>query len=344
MKISLQWISDYVDLPSDLKPEKLAYDLTMTTVEVEAVEKTSAAFDRMVIGRVDEVVPHPNAEKLSVATCSLGPGQTEEVVCGGANLVQGMTVAVALTGATVTPKGGGSPVTIAPTRIRGVESKVMICAAWEIGLGELFPGEKEGDILDLSGLDAPPGTPLAEALNLQDIVLDIDNKSLTNRPDLWGHYGIARELAAIYRLPLKAPPSYDLASLAEADRRVIIDDAECCRRYTATVLKGVQPAESPLWLKSRLFLTGFRPINLPVDLTNYVLMAVGQPSHAFDDTLLGRTISIRKSQPEEKIGLLDGEELTLSDKDLVIADETGPVALAGVMGGDRSSIQEGTDG
>ena len=202
MKVSLNWIKDYVKLPEDMDLTRLAYDLTMSTVEVEGAEDLAKRFEHMLVGVVTEVCPHPNADKLRICKTDIGGGDIREIVCGGTNLTAGMRVAVACPGALCRWHGEGEPVEIKESKLRGVKSYGMICAASEIGLGDLFPTDEEAHILDLSVFDVPAGTSIADALDLHDIILEIDNKSMTNRPDLWGHYGLAREIAALYGLPL----------------------------------------------------------------------------------------------------------------------------------------------
>ena len=208
MKVSLNWVKDYVKLPDDMDLKRLSYDLTMSTVEVEDATDLSEGFHNMVIGVVQQVQQHPNADKLRVCKTDIG-GEIKDIVCGGINLRDGMKVAVALPGAHCRWHGEGEPVEIKASKLRGVESYGMICASSEIGLFDLFPFTEEATILDLSDFDAPAGTPLADALDLHDIILEIDNKSMTNRPDLWGHYGIAREIAALYDLPMNPLPPSD---------------------------------------------------------------------------------------------------------------------------------------
>ena len=202
MKLSLSWIRDYVNIPEDADLKKLAYDLTMSTVEVEDVEYLAERFENMIVGVIEKIEPHPNADRLRVCKVNIGSDEIKDIVCGGINLEEGMRVAVSCPGAVVRWHGEGEPVVIKNSKLRGVESFGMICASDEIGLGELFPSETEGEILDLSAFDVPAGTSLADALDMNDVLLEIDNKSMTNRPDLWGHYGIAREIAALYNLPL----------------------------------------------------------------------------------------------------------------------------------------------
>ena len=340
MKLSLSWIGEYVTLPADLDLKKLAYDLTMSTVEVEDVEYLARRFDKMVVGVINSVEPHPNADKLRVCKVDLG-GDVKEIVCGGINLQEGMRVAVACPGAMVRWHGEGEPVEIKNSKLRGVASYGMICASDEIGLGDLFPASQEAEILDLSAFDAPAGTPLAEALDLDDVLLEIDNKSMTNRPDLWGHYGIARELAALYNLPLKKIEPYQPE--VQSDFKVEIDDSDRCTRYIGVEMSGVSVKPSPYKMQSRIWKAGMRPINALVDITNYVMLATGNPTHAFDADNITDHIVVRRAAAGEKLTLLNAKELELCPDDLVITDSEGPVALAGVMGGAKDSILPKTE-
>ena len=335
MKVSLNWIKDYVDLPQDFDLKRLAYDLTMSTVEVEDAEDLARRFDHMIVGVVQEVCQHPNADKLKVCRTDIG-GDVREIVCGGVNLRGGMKVAVACPGAMCRWHGEGEPVEIKETKLRGVKSYGMICASSEIGLGDLFPAE-EAVILDLSDFDAPAGTPLADALDLNDILLEIDNKSMTNRPDLWGHYGIAREIAALYHLPLKPIQPYT-SDVGAGSLTVTVEDTERCPRYMAASIEGLCVKPSPFKMQSRIWRVGMRPINALVDVTNYVMLATGQPTHAFDSDNIQGHIIVRHAAPDEKLLLLNGKELALSPDDLLIADEKCAVGLAGVMGGAKDSV------
>ena len=335
MKLSLSWIGEYVTLPADMDLKKLAYDLTMSTVEVEDVEYLARRFDNMVVGVINSVEAHPNADKLRVCKVDLG-GDVKEIVCGGINLQEGMRVAVACPGAIVRWHGEGEPVEIKNSKLRGVASYGMICASDEIGLGDLFPASQEAEILDLSAFDVPAGTPLAKALDLDDVLLEIDNKSMTNRPDLWGHYGIAREIAALYNLPLKKIEPYQPD--VQSDFKVEIDDPERCTRYIGVEMSGVSVKPSPYKMQSRIWKAGMRPINALVDITNYVMLATGNPTHAFDADNITDHIVVRRAAEGETLALLNAKELTLCPDDLVITDSEGPVALAGVMGGSKDSI------
>ena len=337
MKVSLNWIRDYVQLPADADLKKLAYDLTMSTVEVEDTIELAKQFDHMVVGVINTIEQHPNADKLRVCMTDIG-GRVESIVCGGSNLREGMKVAVALPGSVCRWHGEGEPVEIKKSKLRGVDSYGMICGAVEIGLADLFPTKEEAHILDLSDFDAPAGTPLADALDLNDIILEIDNKSMTNRPDLWGHYGIAREIAALYDLPMKEFPHFDRNVANTAGFHVTVEDAERCPRMTGTQIENVCVKPAPYWMQVRIWKTGMRPINALVDITNYVMLATGQPSHAYDSDHIAGHIIVRRAKAGETLTLLNGKELPLSTDDLTIADDAGIVGLAGVMGGAKDSI------
>ena len=336
MKLSLSWIKDYVKIPDDMDLKKLAYDLTMSTVEVEDVEYLARRFDNMVVGVIEKIEPHPNADKLRVCKVDIGGGDVKTIVCGGINLSEGMRVAVSCPGAIVRWHGEGEPVEIKNSKLRGVESYGMICASDEIGLGDLFPASQEAEILDLSAFDVPAGTPLAEALDMDDVLLEIDNKSMTNRPDLWGHYGIARELAALYDLPLVEFKPYEPETGNEF--KVEIQSPERCARFIGVEMSGVGIQESPYQMRNRIWKAGMRPINALVDITNYVMLATGNPTHAFDADNITDHIVVRQANEGEKLILLNDEELNLCPDDLVITDSEGPVGLAGVMGGAKDSI------
>ena len=337
MKVSLNWIRDYVQLPADADLKKLAYDLTMSTVEVEDTIELAKQFDHMVVGVINTIEQHPNADKLRVCMTDIG-GRVESIVCGGSNLREGMKVAVALPGSVCRWHGEGEPVEIKKSKLRGVDSYGMICGAVEIGLADLFPTKEEAHILDLSDFDAPAGTPLADALDLNDIILEIDNKSMTNRPDLWGHYGIAREIAALYDLPMKEFPHFDRNVENTSGFHVTVEDAERCPRMTGTQIENVCVKPAPYWMQVRSWKTGMRPINALVDITNYVMLATGQPSHAYDSDHIAGHIIVRRAKAGETLTLLNGKELPLSTDDLTIADDAGIVGLAGVMGGAKDSI------
>ena len=340
MKLSLNWIKDYVKLPDDMDLSRLAYDLTMSTVEVEGAENLAERFEKIVIGELREVLPHPNADKLRVCKVDVGMDEIKDIVCGGSNLELGMKVVVACPGAMVRWHGEGEPVEIKNAKLRGVASFGMICASSEVGLSDLFPAD-DHEIMDLSAFDAPAGTNLADALDLNDIILEIDNKSMTNRPDLWGHYGIARELAALYDLPLVEFAPYVPTTKETYDVR--IKDVDRCPRYIGAKIEGLSVKPSPFEMQSRIWRVGMRPINALVDVTNYVMLATGQPTHVFDSNHIIDHIEVRRANEGEKLLLLNDKELDLSTDDLVIADAEGAVALAGVMGGAKDSVLPETE-
>ena len=335
MKLSLNWIKDYVELPASVDMAKLSYDLTMSCVEVEGTEDLARRFNNMKLGVIREVLPHPNADMLRICRVDLGD-DVYEIVCGGSNLEVSMKVAVACPGAIVRWHGEGEPVEIKKSKLRGVESYGMICASTEIGLADLFPLGGDHEIIDLTAFDSPAGTPLADALGMNDVLIEIDNKSMTNRPDLWGHYGIARELAALYDLPLKQYEPFR----PETDNTIKIDieDSDRCARYIGVSMEGLSVKPAPYEIRNRIWKVGMRPINALVDVTNYVMLATGQPTHAFDQDMIRDHITVRHAKEGEKLALLNGKELDLIADDLVIADGRGPIALAGVMGGAEDSI------
>ncbi len=340
MKLSLNWIKDYVALPADVDLTKLSYDLTMSTVEVEGAEDLGSRFDGVIVGIIKEVMPHPNADKLRVCRVDIG-SDIKDIVCGGSNLFVDQKVAVACPGAMVRWHGEGEPVEIKNAKLRGVESFGMICASVEIGLADLFPSEGEHEILDLSAFECAAGDNIADVLGLRDVILEIDNKSMTNRPDLWGHYGIARELAALYDLPLAPIEPYAVGEVAPFDVR--IEDAERCPRYIGARVDGLSVKEAPFEMRSRIWRVGMRPINALVDVTNYVMLATGQPTHVFDSDHIIDHIEVRRARDGEALQLLNDKQLELCEDDLVIADAQGAVALAGVMGGCKDSVLPTTE-
>ncbi|MDR2547662.1 MAG: phenylalanine--tRNA ligase subunit beta [Lachnospiraceae bacterium] len=340
MKISLAWIKDFVEIPADLEITKLAFDLTMSTVEVEAVTQPAAGLSAVIVGEIKTILPHPNADKLKICCTDIGDGDIREIVCGGSNIYEGMKIAVAKPGAWVRWHGVGELVEIKAAKLRGVESYGMICAAAEIGLLDLFPGDDEAAVIDLSEFNVKTGEPLATALDLEDTILEIDNKSLTNRPDLWGHYGIAREISAIYDLPLIGFTEW--VSPTETTLAIEITMPDLCRRYMGARIEGLLVKPSPFAIKSRLWRVGMKPINAIVDITNYVMLATGQPTHAFDADIASDQITIRMAKDGEKLLLLSEDELTLTAYDMVIANQKEAIALAGVMGGQKNSVHDTT--
>ena len=344
MKVSLNLIREYIDLPESLTDEQIAYDMTLRTVEVEKVENTALKFHDIVVGKILEVKKHPNADKLRICMVDVGEAEPIQIVCGGSNLYEGEYVVVSKPGAEVVWHGEGEPVKVSKTKMRGEISCGMICASSEVYLSDFFQKEGETEIIDLKGFDCKPGDNVANLFGMNDTVLEIDNKSLSNRPDLWGHYGIARELSAIYDVPLKELPKYELdKNLPKYN--VQIKDTEKCNRYVAVEIDGIYEKQSPIWMQSLLSKTGQRPINAIVDITNYVMMAVGEPLHAFDKThVSGEKIIVRNAKENEELLLLDNNSIKLTTDDLVICDESDAMALAGIRGGKKDSILPETKG
>ena len=338
MKVSLNWVKKYVDLPENITTKQMATDLTLRTVEVEGYENTEEKFHDIIVGKVLEVNEHPNADKLKVCKVDIGEDEPKQIVCGGSNLYPNEMVVVCKPGAEVYWHGEAELQKIKDSKVRGVDSYGMICGAEEVYLENIFPAKEADEIVDLAGIDCYPGQSITEIIDMKDVVLEIDNKSLTNRPDLWGHYGIARELSAIYDVDLKPIEKVEIDSkLPKYD--VEIMDSSKCQRYVAVEIDNVYEKRSPLWMQSAIIKGGMRPINAIVDITNYVMMAVGQPLHAFDKTHVdGNKIIVRNAREGEELLLLDNNSIELTTDDLVISDVNDAMALAGIRGGKKDSI------
>jgi phenylalanyl-tRNA synthetase beta chain len=339
MKVSYQWLSEYVDL-SGFTASELAEKLTRSGIEVDVVEKRNKGVDSVVVGYVTSREKHPDADKLSVCTIDAGQGEALQIVCGAPNVAAGQKVPVALVGAKL-PDG----LHIKRAKLRGVESQGMICSAKELGLNDrLLPKELQEGILVLPE-ETPIGASVLEVLAINDEVMELD---LTpNRSDCLSMIGAAYEIAAILGREVKLPSlSLDRASgtVKAADRiRVSISAPEQCAHYSARFIEDVQIAASPLWLQNRLMAAGIRPINNIVDVTNYVMLEYGQPLHAFDaDALDNGTIDVRLARAGERIVTLDDAERTLEPHMLLITDGAKPVAIAGVMGGANSEVTAAT--
>lgn len=329
MRFSWNWISDFVDLEG-LPVQAVADRFTMTVAELEAVHHVGAGLEAVRVARIAALRPHPAAERLQVVDLDLGDRRVTGV-SGAPNLAEGVLVPVALPGTTL--PGGAE---VRAVDLRGVRSEAVLLSEREMGLSD-----------DHSGvLILPEGTPLGASLPavlpVEDHVFEVDNKSLTHRPDLWGHLGLAREIAAMLGRPLRVP-TWNPAEGPEDPIPVEVQDLEDCPRYMAQAYGGVRVLQSPFFVQRRLRAVGLRPINQVVDATNYVMLALGEPVHAFDRRRLhGGGIVVRRARPGEVLRLLDGRELRLVAEDLVIADRERPVALAGVMGGEESGIADDT--
>lgn len=330
MKISLNWLREFLDLPEN--PEALGQILTGLGLPVDAMEGRTLDLTNFVVGIVREAERHPNADKLTLCRVDVG-GEVLQIICGAPNAAVGVRAAVALTGA-VLPDG----TKIKRAKLRGVESNGMMCSERELGLSTEHKG-----IIDLGPAGPPAGTPLSEVLGGGDVLFDLDIAS--NRGDCFSHFGVARELAGALGRPLRrpetapaesGPPTADLV-------RVRVEDPEGCPRYLARLIEGVRVGPSPEWLVKRLASIGQRSINNVVDVTNLILWELGQPLHAFDaDRVEGREIVVRRARPGETLRTLDGVERALSPEVLVIADPVRALALAGLMGGAESEVTDGT--
>ena len=340
MKVTLNWLKQYVDF--SWSPEELAEQLTMLGIEVEGVEKIGGEFQGVVVAQILASDKHPNADKLSVCRVADGKGE-RQIVCGAKNFKVGDKVPLALPGTALPTPAGSPPFTIKVGKIRNVESQGMMCSPKELGLAD----DAEG--LLILKPDATVGQSFAEHLGRAagDVVYDLE--ITPNRPDLNSVIGIAREISARTGNPLKLP-EIKLSSSSERIAELVavrIEDAELCPRYTARVVRGVQIGPSPDWLKNTLEKIGIRSISNVVDVTNYVMLETGQPLHAFDYHLIERkngrpTIVVRRASDGEKFTTLDGQARTLNGQTLLIADESKAIALAGVMGGQNSEINEKT--
>lgn len=335
MLVSWNWLQDFVDLEG-LTPQELAATLTLAGLEVEGVEHRGENLQGVVVGRVETVEPHPDADRLRVCTVFDG-NDTLQVVCGAANVTPGMLAPLAIVGTTM-PSG----LKIKKSKLRGETSEGMLCSASEIGLID----EVDGLLALDSSLEV--GADIADALQLRDVVLDID---LTpNRGDCLSMHGVAREVSVLLDRPIRQQTHVpmDLVVPSSNERaedliNVRIDSHDRCGRYSAAILRNVNVAQSPQWMRRRLEAVGQRPLNNIIDVTNYINIGYGQPTHAFDlEKIEGAEIIVRQAQKGEKLTLLDGKELVLDPDDMVIADAKNPIALAGIMGGLDSSVDENT--
>lgn len=333
MRLSLDWIGDHVDL-SGLAPQRAGELFTLHVAEVEEVHLPGGGWPGVTVARVKATRPHPNADRLRLALLETSSGEVE-VVCGAPNIAPGQKICFAPVG--VTLPGG---LTLERRKIRGVESAGMALSGRELGLND----EHEGIIV--LGDDVAVGTPVSEVLGGGG-VLEIDNTAITSRPDLWGHYGAAREFAAILDRPLRpldlGGATASALPAGEPAIRVTVKDRKLCPRYLGWAIGGIRIAPSPEWLSRRIEAAGQRPINNVVDLTNYVMLECGQPIHAFDRRQVAQGhIVVRRARKEERVTTLDGQERTLPPGALVIADPERALAIAGVMGLANSEVLEDT--
>ncbi len=326
MKVSLEWLKRYVDIKE--APEVLARDLTMFGLNVEEFHSLFPPLKGIVYGKVLDVRKHPKADRLSLCRVDVGGEKILDIICGAQNVREGLGVPVALHG-TVLPGG----MKIKRTRIRGEVSEGMICSEIELGIGR----DAEG-IIELD-FEEKPGAGIEERLGSSDYIFDIE--VTPNRPDQLCHVGVAREIAALYRRPLRMPECMTLETGAEY--RLVIENGNDCPRYSAAFIDDVATGPSPGWMQDLLLAAGMKPINNIVDVTNFVLLELGQPLHAFDrDRLAKDMIVVRRAKNGDALVTLDDIERELDGRDLVIADADKPVGLAGVIGGRDSEVTDST--
>jgi phenylalanyl-tRNA synthetase beta chain len=336
MLVPVSWLKDYVDIDIDLN--SLAEAMTMSGTMVENILESGQEIDKVVVGRVKQIRPHPNADKLVLGIVDVGD-RVLQLVTGAKNVKAGDLVPVALDGA-VLPGGVG----IRAGKIRGEDSEGMMCSALELALDlNNLPEEKKEGIYILEG-DYAPGTDIRRVLTLNEKVLDLD--ITTNRPDCLSMVGVAREVGAVTGVPYRMPEMtirHAKGDIRDYLKGITIQEPDMCFRYLGRVIDNINIEPSPQWMQKRLIQAGMRPINNIVDITNYVMLELGQPLHAFDlEKVGGREIIVRRAKDGERIVTLDGKERTLDQNDLVIADAEVPVGIAGVMGGEYSEVTPNT--
>lgn len=343
MYLSLNWLKQYINIPDSLSAEQLEKAITTSIAEVEGMKEIGQ--DGVVVGKVLKLEPHPNADRLKLVEVTTGT-ETHKVVCGGNNLREGMLVAFGRTGIKAKWHGQGDWVVLEKATIRGVESAGMILASEEVELPLPCP---EGGITDLTKLVSAKhiGRNVFEVLGLRDVILEIDNKSLTHRPDLFGHYGFARDIAAVLKNQLKVKAKlkpYPQSDVRFGTEKLDIEiQTPGCRRMSALRVSNVKIEPSPLWMQNALQKVGIRPINNVVDITNYIMYDLGHPMHAFDAREIeGKKMIVAQARDGEKILALDGKEYTLTKDDMAIYDNEKLSSIAGIMGGEGSGIHDHT--
>lgn len=328
MRVPISWLQEWVTVPWGAA--ELGSRLTMAGLELDAIEPAAPPFTGVVVARIVEALPHPQADKLRVCQVTTGSGPVLQIVCGASNARAGLRTALATVGAEL--PGG---IAIKAAKLRGVESRGMLCSSRELGLGEGNPG-----ILELSQ-DAPLGASLREYLKLDDTTIELNVTA--NRGDAMSVIGVAREVAALGGGALQAPAVAAVAPVLPDRQPVRLEAPDACPRFAGRIIRGIDNTRpTPVWLRERLRRAGVRSISPAVDVTNYVLLELGQPMHAYDLAKVEGTIAARMARPAESLTLLDGRHVALDPDMLVIADEAGPVGAAGVMGGERTAVSATT--
>lgn len=329
MFLSMNWISDFVDF-TGLDKIKLINQFSLSTAEVEnEIFFKGSDISGIVVAEIKSVLPHPESKKLHLLKVDAGNGELTDVVCGAPNVREGMKTAFAKVGAKI------GEIEITPRKLAGFTSNGMCCSEKEIGISDDNSG-----IMDITD-DAPNGTDLKELYEIEDIIFEVDNKSLTNRPDLWGHYGIAREFAALSGRPLKPLDCVDLSEYSNLPQLDIKIEDTACHRYSALQVENISRNISPVNMRIRLYYCGMRAINFLADLTNYLMLEMGQPMHAFDSRKVEK-IRIKKFDKPFAFTTLDGIERNIDEETLMICNDDTPVAIAGIMGGLDSEIVDDT--
>lgn len=337
MLLPISWLKQFVKI--EKTPEQIAERLTLSGSEVEKITKHDAGLSKVVVGQIKEIKPHPNADKLRLAYVDIGKGKSLEIVCGGPNIEAGQKVPVVML-------GGSVPGTkIEPREIRGVKSQGMLCSQRELGIGDDHAG------IFILPATAKIGTDVVELLELNEPVLELE--ITPNRADCFSIQGLAREVAALFGQKLRVTRSELREGRKKASEvvKVEVKDKELCPKYTARIIENVSVKPSPLWLQNKLRQVDIKPINNVVDVTNYVMMELGQPLHAFDHAFAKASagkrglerIVVRRAKKGDRILALDGNTYNLNDLMLVIADEKQPIAIAGVMGSEESGVKENTE-
>ena len=332
MKFSEQWLRSWVNPP--VSTQEMCDQLTMAGLEVDGVEPAAAEFSEVVVARVESLEKHPDADKLNVCQVTDGT-ETRQIVCGASNVREGLIIPLAKIGAVLPGPGPGETWKIKPAKLRGVESSGMLCSEKELGLADSAEG-----LMELPG-DAPIGQDIREYLQLDDSIIELD---LTpNRGDCLSITGIARELGVLNQCEVTEQLWEPYKQTITAEFPVEIEAVDACTHYTGRVIKGINPgAQTPFWMLERLRRGGLRGLSPIVDITNYVMLELGQPMHAFDLQKLDGKITVRYAKKSEKVTLLDGKSVDLQETTLVIADDSSVLALAGVMGGEDSAVDDST--
>ena len=339
MKYIRSLLQRYSDIPTDLSSKDLGDIITKHIAEVEEIIDQKQQFHNIVVGCIKEIHPHPNADKLKITKTDIGE-QIVQIVCGGTNIREGQKVVVSKLGAKVKWHGEETLTEMKKAKVRGEESLGMICAAEEVFLENDF-AHKASQIVELPN-DAPTGTNIADYLGKNDTVFDIDNKSLTHRPDLWGHYGMARDIAAALQVPFKKL-AYD-GQMIDSNNQNLVEVAakDFCKAFVLRSITTGLPKPSPDFIQNTLRLSGIRPKNSLIDVTNFVMLELGQPMHAYDKRDITGQLRVRMAQNGEKIVTLDEVNREMGEREGVIVDDEKILGVAGVMGGYGSGIKDDT--